>query len=71
MNFDSIIMSWIHPLLQSETLAIWTLILSDKNNYLWPGVATMMAFLFIKKKAGGLICPDSNHHRFVGRRDFE
>ena len=52
MNFDSIILKWIHPLLQSETLTIWTLILSDKNNYLWPAVATIVAFLFLKKKQG-------------------
>lgn len=54
MNFDSIILKWIHPLLQSETLTIWTLILSDKNNYLWPAVATIVAFLFLKKKQGVL-----------------
>jgi len=54
MNFDLIILNWIHPLLESETLTIWTLILSDKNTYLWPGVATIAAFLFLKKKQGAL-----------------
>ena len=52
MNFDSILLKWIHPLLQSETLTIWTLILSDKHTYLWPGIATIVAFLFLKKKQG-------------------
>lgn len=54
MNFDLIILKWIHPLFQSETLTIWTLIFSDKNTYLWPGVATIAAFLFLKKKQGAL-----------------
>jgi len=54
MNFDLIILNWIHPLFQSEILTIWTLILSDKNTYLLPGVATMVAFLFLKKKQGAL-----------------
>ena len=54
MNFDSIIMNWIHLLLQSETLTIWTLIFTDKHTYLWPGVATIVAFLFLRKKKGVL-----------------
>jgi len=54
MNFDLIILNWIHPLFQSETLTIWTLILSDKYTYLWPGVATIVAFLVLKKKQGVL-----------------
>ena len=54
MNFDLIILKWIHPLFQSETLTIWTLILSDKNTYLWPGVATILAFLYLKKRQGVL-----------------
>jgi len=54
LNFDSVILKWIHPLLQSETLTIWTLILSDKHTYLWPGIATIVAFLFLKKKRGVL-----------------
>ncbi len=54
MNFDLIILNWIHPLFQSETLTIWTLILSDKNTYLWPGVATIVAFLYLKKRQGVL-----------------
>jgi len=54
MNFDLIILNWIHPLFQSETLTIWTLILCDKYTYLWPGVATIVAFLYLKKKQGVL-----------------
>jgi undecaprenyl-diphosphatase len=54
MNFDIIILNWIHSLHQSETLAIWTLILADKQTYLWPGVATIVAFLFLRKKQGVL-----------------
>jgi membrane-associated phospholipid phosphatase len=52
MNFDLIILNLIDPLLQSETLTIWTLILSDKHTYLWPGIATIIAFLVLNKKQG-------------------
>jgi len=54
LNFDLIILNWIHPLLESETLTIWTLIFSDKNTYLWPGVATIAALFYLKKKKGAL-----------------
>ena len=54
MNFDLILLNWIHPLLESETLAIWTLIFSDKNTYLWPGIATIAALCYLKKKQGVL-----------------
>jgi len=54
MNFDLIILNWIHTHFQSETLTIWTLILSDKNNFLWPAVATLVALLVLKKRQGVL-----------------
>ena len=52
MDFELNLLNWIHNYFQSEALTIWTLILTDKNNLLWPGVATIVAFLYLKKKQG-------------------
>ena len=54
MNFDFIILNWTHNYFQSEALTIWVLILTDKNTFLWPGVATILAFLYLKKRQGVL-----------------
>jgi len=52
MDFELNLLNWTHNYFQSEALTIWTLILTDKNNLLWPGVATIVAFLYLKKKQG-------------------
>lgn len=52
MDFELNTLNWVHNYFQSETLTIWTLILTDKNTFLWPGVATVLAFLYLKKKQG-------------------
>ena len=54
MNFDLIILNLTHNYFQSEALTIWVLILTDKNTFLWPGVATILAFLYLKKRQGVL-----------------
>jgi len=54
MNFDFVILNWTHNYFQSEALTIWVLILTDKNTFLWPGVATIVAFLYLKKRQGVL-----------------
>ncbi len=52
MDFELNALNWTHNYFQSETLTIWTLILTDKSTYLWPGVATILALLYLKKKQG-------------------
>ncbi len=52
MDFEINALNWTHNYFQSEALTIWILILTDKNNLLWPGVATIVAFLYLKKKQG-------------------
>ena len=52
MDFEINALNWTHNYFQSEALTIWVLILTDKNNLLWPGVATVLAFLYLKKKQG-------------------
>ncbi len=52
MDFELNTLNWTHNYFQSEALTIWTLILTDKNTFLWPGVATILAFLYLKKKQG-------------------
>ncbi len=52
MDFEINALNWTHNYFQSEALTIWVLILTDKNNLLWPGVATIVAFLYLKKKQG-------------------
>ncbi len=52
MDFEINALNWTHNYFQSEALTIWVLILTDKNTFLWPGVATVLAFLYLKKKQG-------------------
>jgi len=52
MDFELDALNWTHNYFQSEALTIWILILTDKNTFLWPGVATILAFLYLKKKQG-------------------
>jgi len=52
MDFELNALNWTHNYFQSEALTIWTLILTDKNTFLWPGVTTILAFLYLKKKQG-------------------
>lgn len=52
MNLDVAAFYWIQDHLQSQTLNFWVLIFTDKQNYLIPGLATLLAILFLKKRRG-------------------
>ena len=52
MAFDTEVFYWIKEHLQSPSLDLWVKVLSNKNNYLIPLLATIAAFIFLRKKQG-------------------
>jgi lipopolysaccharide heptosyltransferase I len=52
MDLDTAVFYWIKEHLQSLTLNIWVDMLTDKNNYPIPIIATVVALLVLRKKQG-------------------